>query len=108
MKSVYICGDSFGCPNLGWPFSPWPELLQTYLGAEYQVINLSICCASNLVIRMQVDRAVENSADFVILQCTASTRSQGQTGASQTNTSLLDRFVRIGEPDPELDSRDLA
>jgi hypothetical protein len=108
MKRLYICGDSFGCPDLGWPFAPWPELLQQKLIASHRVTNLSISCASNLLIRMQVDRAIEQQADFVILQCTSSTRQQGKTGRSKTHTALFDRFVKIGAADNLGASRDLA
>jgi len=108
LKTVYICGDSFGCPSLGWPFPPWPEILQKNLKNSYQVINLSMSCASNLVIRMQVDRAIVAGADFIILQCTSSTRNQGQLGVKKSHEDLLDRFIKIGEQDSEKNSRDLA
>jgi len=72
MKTVYVCGDSFGVPDL--EYGPcWVDLLAAL--TNYQVINLSQVCASNLVISWQVDQAIA-SADYVILLCTASTRSQ--------------------------------
>ena len=58
MKKIYICGDSFGCPDFGWDIDPWPVILQHQLGNEYEVINLSISCASNFLIRVQVDKAI--------------------------------------------------
>lgn len=108
MKSVYICGDSFGCPDLGWPITPWPTRLQTMLGRNYIVNNLSISCASNLIISLQVDRAIASKADYVILLCTSSTRSQGQIGTKKQYSDLLDRFVKIGTHDLDLKKRDLA
>jgi len=72
MKTVYICGDSFGVPDS--KYGPcWVDLLEKL--TSYHVVNLSQVCASNLVISQQVDRAIA-SADYVILLCTASTRSQ--------------------------------
>jgi hypothetical protein len=109
MKKIYICGDSFGCPNIGWRFDPWPQLLSTQLGSEYTVTNLSICCASNLLIRMQVDRAIANQADFVILLGTACTRSQGHVQkVNQPNADIYNRFVRIGDQNDDVGMRDLA
>ena len=109
MKKVYICGDSFGCPTIGWSFDPWPLLLASQLGSVYTVTNLSICCASNLLIRMQVDRAIAGQADFIILLGTACTRSQGQVRTvNQPNTGIYDRFVRIGDQNDNVTTRDLA
>jgi hypothetical protein len=109
MKKIYICGDSFGCPNIGWTFDPWPTLLAAQLGSAYTVTNLSISCASNLLIRMQVDRAIASQADFIILLGTACTRSQGQVRkVNQPNTGIYDRFVRIGDQNDNVTTRDLA
>ena len=107
MKKIFICGDSFGCPDLGWTIDPWPVLLANGLGADYAVTNLSISCASNLLIRMQVDRAVAEQADFVILLGTTCTRSQGRVGDSDHSGDLYDRFVRIGNTN-DAHPRDLA
>jgi hypothetical protein len=109
MKKIYICGDSFGCPNNEWDFDPWPVLLANRLGDNYTVINLSISCASNLLIRMQVDQAIATRADFVILLGTTCTRSQGHVKTvNQPNKDIYERFVRIGNDDVDHDSRDLA
>jgi len=109
MKKIYICGDSFGCPELGWEFDPWPVLLSKQLGKEYTVNNLSISCSSNLLIRIQVDQAIADQADFVILLCTASTRNQGTVKQLKNkNHRLYDRFVRIGQTDSSNHTRDLA
>lgn len=109
MKKVYICGDSFGCPDLGWKFDPWPILLSKRLGNNYALTNLSICCASNLLIRIQVDQAVLHQADFVVLLGTTCTRSQGHVqSVDQPNDNIYDRFVRIGSTDSNHATRDLA
>jgi hypothetical protein len=109
MKKIYICGDSFGCPNIGWRFDTWPQLLSAQLGSDYTVTNLSICCASNLLIRIQVDRAIANQADFVILLGTTCTRSQGYVQKiNQPNADIYDRFVRVGDKSDDVSKRDLA
>jgi len=109
MKHVYICGDSFGCPDLSWDIDPWPVILARLLGAEYTVTNLSISCASNLLIRMQVDRAVAQGADYVIMLATTCTRGQGRVRESGgVHDNIYDRFVRIGSPDSQNIYRDLA
>jgi hypothetical protein len=73
MKKIYICGDSFGVsdPEYG---ACWADILAQ--SHNYQVTNLSQVCASNLMIGMQVDQAIGSAADYIILLCTSSTRSQ--------------------------------
>lgn len=109
MKKIYICGDSFGCPDFGWTFDPWPVILQHLLGNDYQVINLSISCASNFLIRVQVDKAIKESADFVILLGTSSTREQGKVkNIPPQYDNVYDRFRKIGQEDSDRFRRDLA
>jgi hypothetical protein len=109
MKKIYICGDSFGCPDFGWEFDPWPVILQQRLGTEYNVVNLSISCASNFLIRIQVDKAIKESADFVILLGTSSTREQGKVKDRPAHfVDIYDRFRKIGQKDENKLRRDLA
>ena len=71
MKRVYICGDSFCVPDP--EYGPcWADLLAT----EYHTVNQATVSATNLMISMQVDSAIEDRADFVIVQGTSCTRSQ--------------------------------
>ncbi len=71
IEKVYICGDSFcvSDPEYG---PCWVD----YLSQKRSVTNLSRVAATNLMISMQVDRAIADGADFVIVQGTACTRSQ--------------------------------
>lgn len=109
MKKIYICSDSFGCPDIGWSIDPWPVLLSNKLGNNYNVTNLSISCASNILIRMQVDQAIANQASFVILAGTTCTRSQGHVQkVNNPHTNIYDRFVRIGNKNDDSQTRDLA
>jgi hypothetical protein len=96
MKKLYICGDSFACADPECPIIPWSELLVSNLGDSWEVENLSMVCASNLTIRMQVDRAIENQADFIIVMFTSSIRDHGRKTDQQSCQNLLDDFFRIG------------
>jgi hypothetical protein len=68
---IYICGDSFGVadPEYG---KGWMDIV----AEKFSVTNLCQVCASNLMIAQQVEIAINNSADFVMVLCTASTRNQ--------------------------------
>lgn len=89
MKTVYICGDSFAVsdPEYG---ACWAELLQDRLGNSIQVVNTSSIAASNLLINIQANNAIKNSADFIILLGTASAREI--VGVDCTDSDLLNRF----------------
>lgn len=108
MKTVFICGDSFGCPDLEWSVTPWPKILQQKLIPDWQVKNLSISCSSNLLISLQVDRAIKSQADYVIMLATSCTRFHGKIKDQNQHIALLDRFRRIGQHDPDESTKDLA
>lgn len=95
MKKLYICGDSFGCKDSEYQIIPWHQLLTDKLKESWTVTNLSLICASNLHIRMQIDRAIENQADYVIVLFTSSVRGQGRLNDQVSNTNLLDSFYRV-------------
>lgn len=90
MKTVYVCGDSFSTPDP--EFGPcWVDLLQINLKGKADIINHSSVSASNLLINVQVGRAITNQADFVIVQGTACTRAEVAT-QEVTLLDLMDRF----------------
>lgn len=66
---MYVCGDSFGVPDPDYG-ACWIDYL------PMPVTNLSEVCASNLLIAQQVDQAIAECADFVVILFTASTRLQ--------------------------------
>jgi len=71
MKRIYVCGDSFCVPDP--EYGPcWVD----YLSQQRTLTNLAQVSATNLMISMQVDQAIAERADFVIVQGTACTRSQ--------------------------------
>lgn len=65
---VYTCGDSFFCSDHESTIVPWHE--------QFESTNLASVCASNLLISLQVERAVEQQADFIIVGFTSSLRSE--------------------------------
>ena len=71
MKQVYVCGDSFcvSDPDYG---QCWVDLL----AKQRNVVNLAQVSSTNLLISRQVDQAIAESADFVIVQGTSCTRSE--------------------------------
>lgn len=96
MKTLFICGDSFASPDNESPVVPWFELLAQALGPQWQVVNHSMVCASNLHIRLQVQSAIDQQADFVIMLATSSTRGEGRlTHDNSPGNSMLQRFKNV-------------
>lgn len=100
MKQIYVCGDSFCVPDP--EYGPcWVDLL----AQQRTVINLAQVSATNMLISQQVDQAIAESADFVIVQGTSCTRSEtrhnGQVvpysflTANAATTKFDDRQLRI-------------
>lgn len=95
MKTVYICGDSFAVADPQYFEKYWVTLLQDQLGTNINVKNLGRISASNLHIAMQVEHALDNQADFVIVLATSSLRTDISVGNINTSLSLLDRYVDL-------------
>lgn len=68
---IYICGDSFAVPDPEYG-QCWVDLLQQNI----EIKTLAQVCASNLMISMQVDQAIKNNAQGIIVLFTSSTRFQ--------------------------------
>lgn len=92
MKSLYICGDSFGFPDHEYGLN-WVDYLVPML-KKYNVVNLSRVCASNLQIASQVDRAIDQGADYIIYLMTTSTREE-VLYTEKIQNSLYNRFADI-------------
>jgi hypothetical protein len=98
LKTLYICGDSFATKDKDFDIIPWFEILEVELGADWTVVNQSMVCASNLHIRLQIQSAIDNRADFIIVLATSSIRGEGRVHrASEKDKNILDRFINIGE-----------
>lgn len=98
MKKVYICGDSFGTNDPEYSSESWVDQLTACLKNTASVINLSLVCASNLHIALQVDQAIEDQADFIIYLATSSTREIVKLRSLKQHKKLLDRVVDITKP----------
>ena len=85
MKTVYICGDSFGVsdPKYG---AAWMDLL----GQRHSIVNLATVAASNLMISLQVDQAISAEPDYIIMLATSCTRGEIVREAAD---SLLKRIT---------------
>lgn len=108
MKKLYVCGDSFACHDPQHPVIPWVELLQDQLPG-WTIHNLARVCASNLHIRLQIDKAIADQADYVIMLATSCVRGQGKIGHRlQNHMDLIDRFYEIGAQQHINDDKDLV
>ena len=92
MKTVYVCGDSFASTDSDYPGMSWTEQLNA------NIVNLSRVAGSNLLISLQVDKAIANQPDYIICLFTGVTRDEVQFGDTVTKTTLLDRFYNYANP----------
>jgi len=68
---IAVCGDSFCVPDPD--YGPmWADLL----AADREVRNYSERTATNLLIARQVDQAIQDGADFIIVHFTSCTRGE--------------------------------
>ena len=93
MKSLYICGDSFGYPDPEYGLC-WVDLLSDLLKNKYTVKNLCKVCASNLQISTQIDRAIAEGADYIIYLMTTSTR-EDVLHTNKVDKLISNRFTDI-------------
>ena len=69
---IYVCGDSFASSDPRSDITPWHELLDC--------TSLGEVGASNVMISKQVDIAIEQRAEFVIVLFTSSCRYEHESG----------------------------
>lgn len=90
MKHIYICGDSFATPDP--EYGPmWADILVARLGPDYTVTNTSSVSASNLLVAVQVNNAIQHQANYIIVVATACTRSEALV-CPATEQDLMTRF----------------
>ena len=97
MKTVYICGDSFASTDSDYPGMSWTEQLSA------NVVNLSRVAGSNLLISLQVDKALENNPDFIICLFTGVTRDEVHFRNIAPNKDMLSRFYNYSDPSADAD-----
>jgi hypothetical protein len=89
---IYVCGDSFNTSDTDYPGQSWYDKFANLAGAT---TNLSIVCASNLLISLQVDCAIKQKASFIIVSFTSVTRSEVCYTTDRKIDNLLDRFYSL-------------
>lgn len=85
MKTVYVCGDSFGVPDPEYGLC-WVDLLSQ----NHNLVNQSTVAASNLMISLQIDRAIQARPDYIIYLATSCTRSEL---VASTDQPLLEKII---------------
>ena len=68
---IAVCGDSFCVPDPEYGLM-WADLLSMHC----ELRNYSECTSTNLLIARQVDRALKDGADFVIVHFSSCTRGE--------------------------------
>lgn len=71
MTRICICTDSFGVPD-----PEWGDCWADHLARRFDVVNFSQVSASNLLISRQVDRALLQKPDYMIVNFTSCTRGE--------------------------------
>jgi len=84
MKSIVVCGDSFNVDDPEYPNIHWSSKFD-------HLTNLSIPGASNLVIRMQIDKAIKLNPDLIVVSFTSSMRTVVKYN-KQIKSDVLDRI----------------
>jgi hypothetical protein len=89
-KTLYICGDSFcsADPEYG---PNWPELLANSCD-QIDVINLSSPGASNYLVYLQVQQALEANCNYIIYHATSSIRQEFLINSYTTSIDNIDRY----------------
>lgn len=73
VKQVYTCGCSFmSLDTTPGPVKSFLDMWATYKGLEH--VSLARSGATNFLIRLQIEHAIANKADFVIVGATSSDR----------------------------------
>lgn len=86
MKKIVVCGDSFNVDDVDHPNIHWTAKLN-----DYDLVNLSIPGASNLAIRLQIDKAISFHPDFIIVSFTSCMRTIVKY-SEKIHSTLLDRI----------------
>jgi len=72
MKKMFVCGDSFMSPVVSHPNTHHSELLSQKI--QYELVAYSRGGISNLGICLQVEAAIAEKADFILLNITSTDR----------------------------------
>jgi hypothetical protein len=89
-STLYICGDSFCTEDLSHGTS-WVGLLKDAL-PNINIVNLASPGASNYLISLQVQHALDNKCDYLIYHATSSIRNEFQIGTSDHKKDHIERY----------------
>jgi hypothetical protein len=93
MKTVYVVGASDCTPDPSFPGQCWVEIVESRLPNHIRLKNLAFPAASNFCVRLQIDQAIEQQADALIINFTSSVRTEILANDQKNHTDLLERFV---------------
>ena len=96
-RNIGICGASDCFLDPDWPGVSWMEKLESLLPAGHKVKNFSLEGASNFLISLQVEKAIE-SCDIVLVNFTSSVRFEYCINPPSKDQDLIDRFFRYHQP----------
>lgn len=83
MKTLYTCGDSYlSVDDPPGEVTSFLELFARY--KNFQHVSLARAGATCFTIRVQIDHAIANAADYVIVGCTSSDRLDVPLAADQS------------------------
>lgn len=94
LQVVGICGASDCFPDPEWPGVSWMEKLENLLPENYIVKNFALEGASNFLINLQVEQAIE-SCDIILVNFSSSVRFEYCIKEPQKPLPLLDRFFQF-------------
>lgn len=102
MKKIIICGDSFSIDDADYPGIHWSYHLGKLL-PDATIINLASSGASNLLIHLQIDQAISQQPDLIIVSFTSSLRATIKWQLTKNYTDILERFFVLHNKDPKAD-----
>lgn len=82
---IVVCGDSFYFDDPSFPDIHWTSKISN-------VTNLSVPGASNFVIRLQIDKAIELKPEFIAVSFTSSLRDLLKFKDGKDTNDLLERI----------------
>lgn len=91
-KKIYVCGASDCTHDKKFPNQSWHEKFAESLPDGFDLHNIAIPGASNFLIRLQIDRALDDGADAIIIHFTSSVRTEILLNDRLDKRPLLDRF----------------
>ena len=111
MKRLYICGDSYMSPVISKPKTHFSELLSDKL--NFELIPLARGGMSNLGICLQIEHALREKPDFILLNTTSSDRIEipfksnhnknfSLSDIAYLETSSLSCYTQLGKNNPKL------